>query len=87
MKVYVLLNRYYGELLSATATSAEVLGVYADKEKAKEAMLNQVIADSEDDWVQDEQYKKDSDAVVMFYGYQENWNNYYETEIIECEVE
>ena len=36
MKVYVLLNRYYGELLSATGTSAEVLGVYAEKEKAKE---------------------------------------------------
>lgn len=87
MKVYVLLNRYYGELLSATATSAEVLGVYADKEKAKEAMLKQVVADSQDDWVQDEQYKKGADAVVMFYGYQENWNNYYETEIIESEVE
>lgn len=88
MKVYVLLDSYYGEI---SGNGVEVVGVYKTKEEAISKRHELVLANTEDeqlDWVLDETTQDlTADLVRLFYGYQENWNNYYETEIIECEVE
>ena len=88
MKVYVLLDEYYNEIDNS---GTEVICVCKTREQAvqkrKELVESNCNAELDMDWVLDEQTQDlEADLVRMFYGYQENWCNYFELVIEEKEV-
>lgn len=87
MKIYILFEEVFGTEEKYT----EIIGAYTTKEKAIEE-LKKAIDDNikHYNFVLDEQneYKPEvfKNHTIIFYDYQENWNNYIEYIIIEKEV-
>lgn len=89
MKIYIVLEKYYGELLQETGNCADIIGIYKDIEKAKNKTNEIIKNDIANDFVLDnngEIIAKEEKNYRLFYGYQENWNCYYEIEIKEIEL-
>lgn len=90
MKVHILYESYYGEI-SNECGATYIIGTYSTREQAeriREKMIKQDI--NENNYILDKQIKDNyinRDIVTLFWGYQENWNNYYEICIKECEVQ
>ena len=92
MKVYVVYESYYGEILADTGRSTNLIGIYLDIEKAKENVEDRVKYDMENyNYVLDQEI----DNIItekggyyrLFYKNQENWSCYYEIIVEEREVE
>lgn len=87
MKVYVLIERIFN-YDSGEENTSFVDGVYSSKEKAKEKMQKEIKHNIKDfNFVEDTDNKITQNTKIIFYDYQENWQNYIEFEIIESEVE
>ena len=92
MKVYVVYESYYGEILADTGNSTNLIGVYSDIEKAKENVEDRVKYDMENyNYVLDQEIDniitKKGGYYRLFYKNQENWSCYYEIIVEEREVE
>lgn len=91
MKVYVVYESYYGELIQDTGDSTKIIGVYSSLEKAKEKVNNIVQADLENNYVLDDETEniinENGGYFRLFYNNQENWACYYEvvTEVREVD--
>ena len=87
MKVYVLVERIYN-YDSGEENTSFVDGVYSSKEKAREKMQEEIRHNIEDfNFIEDTDNRITENTKIIFYDYQENWQNYIEFEIIESEVE
>lgn len=87
MKIYVLVERIYN-YDSGEENTSFVDGVYSSKEKAREKMQEEIKHNINDfEFVEDTDNEQKKDFKILFYNYQENWQNYIEFEIIESEVE
>jgi len=87
MKVYVLIERLYNYESGEEDTSF-IDGVYTTKEKAENNMKKRIKDYVENfDFLEDEYNTQETSCKVLFYDFQENWNNHIEIEIIESEVE
>lgn len=82
MKVYVVYESYYGELIQDTGDSTQIIGVYSSLEKATEKVNNIVQADLENNYVLDDESEntinENGGYFRLFYNNQENWQCYYE---------
>lgn len=94
MKVYVVYQSLYGDLLQETGMCTEIISVYENLEKAKEKVKQLVSAElantenQKEGYVLDEEIEKDDETFFRFFwNKQENWMNYYEIGIEEREVE
>lgn len=91
MKVYVVYESYYGEIIEDTGDSTNLIAVYSDIEKAKDKVKQLVSSDLLNNYVLD----KELDNVInenggyyrLFYNNQENWRCYYEIYVEVREVE
>lgn len=76
MKVYVVYESYYGELIQDTGDSTQIIGVYSSLEKAKEKVNNIVQADLENNYVLDDETEniinENGGYFRLFYNNQEN---------------
>lgn len=87
MKVYVLIERIYN-YDGGDENTSYIDGVYSSKEKAIEKMQKEIKHNIKDfNFVEDTDNKITQNTKIIFYDYQENWQNYIEFEIIESEVE
>ena len=87
MKVYVLIERVYNYDSTENITSY-IDGVYYKKEDCKKKMQEEIKHNLEDfGFVEDTDNATKENYKILFYDYQENWQNYIEFEIIESEVE
>lgn len=87
MKVYVLIERIYN-YDSGEENTSYIDGVYSSKEKAMKKMQKEIKHNIKDfNFVEDTDNKITQNTKIIFYDYQENWQNYIEFEIIESEVE
>ncbi len=80
-KIYILVQKFY--LNDTQENDFEIVGAYATFTEAKkefEKLKNDNITNF--DFVQDEENEK-----IIFQGFQENWNNYIEYEIIDKIIE
>ena len=87
MKVYVLIERIYN-YDSGEENTSYIDGVYNTKQKALDKMQEEIKHNLEDfDFVEDTDNATKENYKILFYNYQENWQNYIEFEVIESEVE
>lgn len=87
MKVYVLIERIYN-YDSGEENTSYIDGVYNTKQKALDKMQEEIKHNIEDfNFVEDTDNKITQNTKIIFYDYQENWQNYIEFEVIESEVE
>lgn len=80
-RIYILVQKFY--LNDTQENDFEIVGAYATFTEAKkefEKLKNDNITNF--DFVQDEENEK-----IIFQGFQENWNNYIEYEIIDKIIE
>lgn len=90
MKLYLVYESNYGEIILEGCDSTDIVGIFKTREQAE--MKRQELIEKatlNDGWVLDEQVKQDylnKDVVIMFWQEQENWSNYYEIHIKEMEV-
>lgn len=86
-KVYLLIETDYntdGDL----AVDNEILGIYEDLEHAKKVMHEEMQRNIEDyEFVSDSDNESKELSKILFWNYEENWNNYIEFNIIEKEIE
>lgn len=88
MKVYTLLLNVF----NPEETYAEIVCVCDSREKAVERRKQIIVSDMAVDtgfnfMIDNDTKDLNADLVRLFYGYEENWNNYEELEIVESEVE
>ena len=87
-KVYIVLDEYYN---SVDNHGTEVACVCKTRDEAlarRKALVEANLNDDQIDFILDEETQDlEADLVRMFYGCQENWDNYFELEIIESVVE
>ena len=87
MKVYVLVERIYN-YDSGEENTSYIDGVYNTKQKALDKMQEEIKHNIKDfNFVEDTDNKITQNTKIIFYDYQENWQNYIEFEVIESEVE
>lgn len=87
MKVYVLVERIYN-YDSGEENTSYIDGVYSEKEDCKKKMQEEIKLNLENfEFVEDSDNATKEDFKILFYNYQENWQNYIEFEVIESEVE
>ena len=87
MKVYVLVERIYN-YDSGEENTSYIDGVYNTKQKALDKMQEEIKHNIEDfNFVEDTDNKITQNTKIIFYNYQENWQNYIEFKVIESEVE
>lgn len=85
-KIYILLEKVFNYDASENIDSY-IDGVYSTKEKAIKAMKKEIKHNIEDfDFIEDTDNTTKELSKILFYGYQENWQNYIEFEIIEKEI-
>lgn len=93
MKVYIVKENFYNYDSGEEVTSV-ITAVYNAREKAVKKR-KEIIADniSNFGFIVDEEITKkhegntsNLDLIILFWDFQENWNNYIELEIIEKEV-
>lgn len=81
-KVYILTEHNYNRECGEEVDSW-ILGVFTNEKKAKEEMKKVMEND-----IENEGYIYDNETEnIVFFGEQENWNNYIEYRITEKEVE
>ena len=86
MKVFVLIERIYN-YDSGEENTSWIDGIYYKKEDCKKRLNEEIKHNIEDfEFVEDTDNTLKEDYKILFYNYQENWNNYIELEIIEEEV-
>lgn len=86
MKVYILLEKVFNYDSSENIDSY-IDGVYCTKEKAIQAMNEEIKHNIKDfDFIEDTDNTTKELIKILFYDFQENWQNYIEFEIIEKEV-
>ena len=85
MKIYILLEKVFPQ---CEAPYTEIIGVYKNinnAQKEQEKIINDNIENF--NFVKDENASKVfKNDTIIFYSYQENWDNYIEYKIIEKEV-
>ena len=89
MKKVFILYELTSPLLASSCgcDTFEILGVYNSKEKAIEEKINFINMYLKDGYVLDKQDEnKEKDNVILFWDYQENWNEYIELIIQEKEI-
>ena len=87
MKVYVLIERIYN-YDSGEENTSYIDGVYNTKQKALDKMQEEIKHNINDfEFVEDTDNEQKKDFKILFYNYQENWQNYIEFEVVESEVE
>lgn len=87
MKVYVLIERIYN-YDSEEENRSYIDGVYSQKKDCKKKMQEEIKLNLKNfGFVEDSDNATKEDFKILFYDYQENWQNYIEFEIIESEVE
>lgn len=86
MKVFVLIERIYN-YDSGEENKSWIDGIYYKKEDCKKRLNEEIKHNIKDfEFVEDTDNTLKEDYKILFYNYQENWNNYIELEIIEEEV-
>ena len=86
MKVYVLLEKVFN-YDGMENTDSYVDGIFKNLEDAKICMQDEIDNNiKEFDFVEDTDNEKKELEKIIFYEYEENWQNYIEFEIIEKEV-
>ena len=86
MKVFVLIERIYN-YDSGEENTSWIDGIYYKKEDCKKRLNEEIKHNIEDfEFIEDTDNTLKEDYKILFYNYQENWNNYIELEIIEEEV-
>lgn len=86
MKVFILIERIYN-YDSGEENTSWIDGIYYKKEDCKKRLNEEIKHNIEDfEFVEDTDNTLKEDYKILFYNYQENWNNYIELEIIEEEV-
>lgn len=86
MKVYILLEKVFN-YDGMENTDSYIDGVFDSLERAKIQMQKEIEHNIEDfDFVEDIDNKLKELEKIIFYDYQENWQNYIEFQIIEKEV-
>lgn len=89
--VYVVYEMLYGELIQETGDSANIIGIYEDKDKAIDE-INRIYIDSDinEGYVLDIEKRgmvsNKYGIWRMFWDYQENWDCFYEIVLEEKEV-
>lgn len=81
-KVYILLQQVFK---IDTEGGADIIGVYTTREKAEEKQKT-LIKDDVENWDFIEDTQNNENCKILFYGFEENWDNYIEYSIIETEV-
>lgn len=85
-KVYILLEKVFN-YDGMENTDSYIDGVYSTKEKAIKAMQKEIKHNIKDfNFIEDTDNSTKEYSKILFYDYQENWQNYIELEIIEKEV-
>ena len=85
-KEYILLEKVFNYDASENIDSY-IDGVYNTKEKATKQMQEEIKHNIEDfDFVEDIDNATKKLNKILFYNYQENWQNHIEFEIIEKEI-
>lgn len=85
-KVYILLEKVFN-YDGMENTDSYIDGVFKNLDVAKNAMQNEINHNIKDfDFVEDTLNAIKELSKIIFYDYQENWQNYIEFEIIEKEV-
>lgn len=85
-KVYILLEKVFN-YDGMENTDSYINGVFKNLDDAKNAMQNEIKHNIKDfDFVEDTLNAIKELSKIIFYDYQENWQNYIEFEIIEKEV-
>ena len=85
-KVYIWLEKVFNYDASENIDSY-IDGVYNTKEKAIKQMQKEIKHNIEDfDFVEDTDNATKELNKILFYDYQENWQNHIEFEIIEKEI-
>lgn len=81
MKIYILQEFVYS---TSDGTYANIIGAYKSKANAEKEQ-NKLIKDNIENYgfIRDEETHK---TTIIFLGFQENWDNYIEYEIIETEL-
>lgn len=90
MKVYVVYESNYGEILSDNGFNAtDIIGVFFNKNEALKCKMEHIKIGKENGYIVDEEIEdiNNCNDIIMFREYQENWNCYYEIRIEEREVE
>lgn len=82
MKVYILIEQVYR---IDTDNGAEIIGVYKSKTNAEEKQ-NKLIKNNIKYWDFVEDTERNGNYKIIFYSFQENWDNYIKYKIIESEV-
>ena len=84
MKVYILIEQVF---TTTEEPYSEILGVYKNKYDA-EKEKNKTIKENVENFnfVEDEQDNILQNHTIIFYQYQENWDNYIEYKIIKKEI-
>lgn len=86
MKVYILVERIYN-YDSGEENTSYIDGVYSAKQKAIDKMQEEIKHNLEDfGFIEDSDNATKENCRILFYDYQENWQNYIEFEIVESEV-
>ena len=86
MKIYILLEKVFN-YDGMENTDSYIDGVFKDLSDAKITMQNEIKNNIEEfNFVEDTDNKIKERKKIIFYDYQENWQNYIEFEIIEKEV-
>lgn len=86
MKVYILLEKVFN-YDGMENTDSYIVGVFEKLIEAKICMQNEIYNNVvEFDFVEDEKNDEKELEKIIFYDYQENWQNYIEFEIVEEEV-
>lgn len=86
-KVYVLMETDYNTE-GDTAVISEILSVCEDLEHAKKVMQEEMQRNIEDfEFVSDSDNEGKELSKILFWNYEENWDNYIEFNIIEKEIE
>lgn len=83
MRIYVLIERIYN-YDSGEENTSWIDGAFYNKEDCKKKMQEEIKHNIQDfNFVEDADNKTKEDYKILFYNYQENWNNYIEFEIVE----
>lgn len=86
MKNYVVYESNYGDLILEGCNATNIIGVFTDYEKALKCFNNQINKGLKQGFIKDEENVESEISVpykniIMFSGYQENWDRYYEIEL------
>ena len=87
--MYLVYEQLYGELVADCGESANIIGLYKNKEEALNVVNRNVSFDLQNNYVLDKERNniEEDNYVRLFWKNQENWNCYYEICIEKMEVQ